>query len=211
MIDGDSCVRNTNYPAALGLVTPNTPVDVKDHQISFANNLIVSTDASFNSTTDTTANGLVEVTRAKGSKSKLDAIDAWARQTGALANNINPVPFTTGTVLIKPLAASTTPDFRPVGGSPALSGYNFLTNPVLQNLVPTTDILDNPKAIPVYPNPIKSGILNFGRQVESYGIFDIKGNLVRFGLDTNHAEIEGLSSGMYFIQLDGKAQKFIVE
>jgi hypothetical protein len=41
MIDGDSCVRNTNCADALLLVSPSTPVNVEQKQISFANNLIV--------------------------------------------------------------------------------------------------------------------------------------------------------------------------
>jgi hypothetical protein len=211
MIDGDSCVRNTNYAGALALVTPNTAVNVQKNQISFANNLIVSTDAAFTSTTDTTANGLVEVARAAGSINKRNAIDAWVRQSGALANSINPVAFTTGTVLVNPLAASTTPDFRPVSGSPALSGANFLNNPVLVNLVPTQDIFTAPAAIPVYPNPIAGGALYFGRQVVSFGLFDMNGKLVKHGFDTDHVLIDGLATGVYFIQLDGKAQKVIVE
>ncbi|HRI60230.1 MAG TPA: T9SS type A sorting domain-containing protein, partial [Saprospiraceae bacterium] len=211
MIDGDSCVRNTNYPAALALVTPNTAVNVQNQQISFANNLIVGTGCAFTSTTDTTANGLVEITRAAGSQQKKLAIDAWVRQSGPLANNIDPVPCTSsGNVLINPLASSTTPDFRPVSGSPALSGANFKDNPVLQNLVPTVEIFDNAQSIPVYPNPIAGGVLNFGREVVSFGIFDSNGNLVKYGLDTDHVLIEGLPAGVYFIQLDGKAQKLIV-
>lgn len=211
MIDGDSCVRKTNYPAALALVTPNTAVDVPTKQISFANNLIVGTGCAFTSTTDTTANGLVEVARAAGSQQKKLAIDAWVRQSGSLANNIDPVPCTTtGNVLVNPLASAATPDFRPVSGSPALSGANFLDNPVLANLVPTNEIFDNADALPVYPNPISGGALYFGRQVVSFGIFDAKGNLVKYGLDTDHVLIEGLPAGVYFIQLDGKAQKLIV-
>ena len=211
MIDGDACVRNTNFPAALALLNPSTPVDVQEKQISFANNLIVNTSSAFTSGTDTTANGLVEVARAAGSQQKKLAIDAWVRQAGPLANNIDPVPFATGTVLVNPLASSTTPDFRPVSGSPALSGANFLSNPVLQNLVPTNEIFEQAKVLPVYPNPISNGILNFGRQVVSFGIFDSKGTLVKYGLDTDHVMIEGLATGVYFIKLDGRTQKLIVK
>ena len=130
MIDGDSTLRNTNWPAALALVKPNTAVDQDDKQVFFSNNLIVNTASAFTSATDTTANGLVEVARAAGSNAKKLAVDAWVRQTGPLANKIDPVPFTTGTVLINPLASSTTPDFRPVSGSPALMGANFTDNPI---------------------------------------------------------------------------------
>ncbi|HEX5111414.1 MAG TPA: hypothetical protein VFV79_01095, partial [Saprospiraceae bacterium] len=133
MIDGDSCVRNTNYPEALALVNPNTPVDQLTKEISFNNNLIVNTSSAFTSSTDTTANGLVEVARGAGSEAKLDAINNWARQSGPLANNIDPVPFIPSTVLINPVSASKAPNFRPVVGSPALHGTNFTNNPTLNN------------------------------------------------------------------------------
>ena len=210
MIDGDSCVRKTNFPAALALVTPNTPI-AADQQIYFSNNLIVNTLSSSNSSTDTTANGLIEVARAAGSAAKLAAIDAWVKQTGPLANNINPVTYTAGTVLINPSAYTTTPDFRPSANSPARTTFNFINNPVLANLITANNEIENAiKFAPVYPNPIQNGTLFFGRQVQSFGIFDLKGNMVKYGLDTDHTTIENLASGIYFIKLDGTAQKIIV-
>lgn len=209
MIDGDSCVRNTNDAAALALFTApkNTAVDVKTKQIYFANNLIVNTAAAITPAT-TTANGLVEVSAAN----YLTVMNNWVKQTGTLANKIDPVAFTDGTVLVKPLAASTTPDFRPVAGSPALSGANFKDNPVLNNLfTDTKEIQQAEKVAPIYPNPISNGVLYFGREVVSYGIFDNTGRLVKSGFDTDRAEVQGLSKGMYFVKLDGKVQKLIVQ
>ncbi len=211
MIDGDSCVRNTNYPSALALVTPSTPVNVANEQISFANNLIVNTASAFTSTTDTTANGLVEVTRAAGSAAKLDAINSWVRQSGTLANNIDPVAYTDGTLLINPVAASTTPNFRPIAASPASGGANFKDNPVLVNLISASNEIEEAIVSPVYPNPISNGSLNFGHEVISYGIFDTSGKLVGHGFNTDHATITGLSTGIYFIKLDGTIQKFIIQ
>lgn len=210
LIDGDSSLRNTNFPALLALVTPSTPVDPITKQIYFSNNLIVNTNVAFTSAIDTVANGLVEVARAKGSLAKLLALDAWVKVSGVLANNINPVAFTTGTVLVNPLASSTTPDFRPVPGSPALAGANFDANPIFANLVPIRDI-DAALEAPIYPNPISNGQLQFGRLVASYGIFDVKGQLVKYGFNADHADIDGFASGIYFIKLDGKVQKLIVE
>lgn len=210
MIDGDSSIRNTNFPALLALVTPSTPVDVQTKQIFFTNNLIVNSTVAFNAAGDTVANGLVEVSRVKGSLLKLTALDAWVKLSGTLANNINPVAFTTGTVLINPLASSTTPDFRPVAGSPALSGANFDNNPIFTSLVPIHDIA-TALTSPIYPNPISNGTLHFGRQVVAYGIFDVKGQLVQYGVDTDHANINGFATGIYFIKLDGTIQKLIVE
>jgi len=211
MIDGDSCVRNTNCPDALLLVSPGTPVDVATKQISFANNLIVNTDAAFNSSTDTTANGFLEVARAAGSAAKLAALDDCLRGSGALANNIDPVEFTTGTVLINPLASSTTPDFRPVAESPASSGANFLDNPILANLITSSEEIEIARELPVYPNPIMNGDLHFGKEVLSYGIFNINGELISHGFNTDHATINGLTPGIYFIKLEGQVQKFIVQ
>ena len=211
LVDGDSSLRNTNNQGLLSLVTPSNPVDVQSKQLFFANNLIVSTAAAFTSTTDTVANGLVEVSRAKGSLAKLNALNAWVRLTGSLANCIDPVPFTAGTVLVNPLASSTTPDFRPVVGSPALTcAPNFDSNPIFQNLVPIRDIQAALLA-PIYPNPISNGQLNFGRLVASYGIFDVKGQLVKYGFHADHTNIADFATGIYFIKLDGNVQKLIVE
>lgn len=211
MIDGDSTLRNTNFAEALALVNPSTPVDITSKQISFANNIIVNTANAFTSTTDTTANGLVEVTRAANSISKLSAVNNWVRAGGLLHNNIDPVPFTDGTLLINPVAASKTPNFRPVVASPAISGSNFLDNPVLMNLITGTKEIEQAKVNPVYPNPIMNGDLHFGHEVISYGIFDVNGKLVGHGFNTDSADINGLPSGIYFIKLEGVMQKFIIQ
>ncbi|MEO6692082.1 MAG: hypothetical protein ABIO44_07055, partial [Saprospiraceae bacterium] len=68
LIDGDSSIRNTNFPEALALVNPNTAVDQIQKQIYYSNNLIINTQSAYVSTTDTVANGLVEVARAAGSQ-----------------------------------------------------------------------------------------------------------------------------------------------
>jgi len=211
MIDGDSSIRNTNFPALLATVTPSTPVDVQTKQIFFSNNLIVNSGAAFSTAGDTTANGLVEVTRAKGSAVKLAALDLWVKASGVLANNINPVAFTTGTVLVNPLASSTTPDFRPVAGSPALAGANFTNNPVIDLAsVPVHEIAAALLA-PIYPNPIANGVLNFGTDVRAFGIYNLKGQLVKSGFNTDHTTIDGFAKGIYFVKLDGNIQKLIVE
>lgn len=209
MIDGDSCVRNTNFPAALALVTPNAPVHTISKEIYFTNNLIVNTNAAFSSSTDTTATGLVEVTRAVGSNLKKVAIDAWVRKPGVLANNIDPVAFTAGTVLVNPIAASTTPDFKPVAGSPALTGANFTDNPILQNLISATLTPPIFTLIPVYPNPISSGMLNLGQIAISYGLFDPQGKLIKYGFQTDQVDVNDIPAGEYFIQFNGTKQKII--
>ncbi len=211
MIDGDSCLRNTNDAAILNLLGApiNTPVNVLQKQIMFSNNLIVNSDAAL-SPASATANGLVEVSAAD----KLALVNNWVKNSGALANNINPVAFTEKTVLELPSAYVANPDFRPVTNSPALSGANFKDNPVLVNLyinTATKDLNSLLKNAPIYPNPISSGTLFFGKQVESFGIFDLNGKLIHFGFDTDQTDVTNLNKGMYFIKLDGKTQKLIIE
>lgn len=211
MIDGDSCVRNTNFPAALTTVTPNTAVSAAAKQVYFSNNLICNTAAAYTSSTDTTANGLVEVARAKGSAAKLAAIDAWVKQTGPLANNINPVAFTAGALLVNPLAASPNPDFKPVTGSPALSGANFSDNPLLSGVTPVETVFQA-KAAPVFPNPVVTGgVLYFGQTVKTWLMVNLSGEIVRFGTDADRMTTDGLEKGLYFIQLNGNSiQKVLI-
>ena len=122
------------------------------------------------------------------------------------------MPFTMGTVLINPLASSTTPDFRPVSMiSPACEGANFNNNPVLNNLVSTHEEIEKAKYQAVYPNPVENGILNFGHEVLSFGIFDLSGKLILHGFDSDHAKVNGLPQGIYLIKLEGRIQKFIVQ
>jgi len=53
--------------------------------------------------------------------------------------------------------------------------------------------------------------LNFGREVISYGVFDASGKLIGHGFNTDHANISGMPSGLYFIKMDGVMQKFIIQ
>ena len=210
MLGNDSCLRATNYPPLLALVSPSTPVDVFSKQIFFTNNLIVNTHAAYNHLNDTIANGLVEVSPFPGSLAKLNALDAWIRQPGPLANNIDPVPYTTGSVLVNPLAMSTMPDFRPVPGSPALQGANFADNPLLADPHVSQHDVGGQPDIPVYPNPNSTGHVYFGHMVETYRVFDLRGRLVASGFHADQANLESVTSGMYFIQIGGGVQKLVL-
>lgn len=211
MLDGDSCVRNTNDPTVLALITPSAAIDATTRQIMLSNNLIVNTSAAYSPVTST-ANGLIEVSSSTTSQAKLDALTAWFKST-ANANKVDPVAFTTGTLLVNPLASSTTPDFRPVVGSPALTGGGgkFTGTPISALISGAKEIAAAAKSAPVYPNPISNGNLNFGRTVEVFGIFDMTGKLVGNGFNEDHFNIQNLTSGMYFIKMEGQIQKFIVQ
>jgi hypothetical protein len=211
MIDGDSCLRNTNNAAALALLAAplNTPVDVLSKQIMFSNNLIVNSAAAL-SPASATANGLVEVSAAD----RLAPINEWVKVSGLLSNKVDPVAYTDKTVLENPSAYTISPDFKPVSSSPALTGANFKDNPILKNLYISTaakDLTLLKATTPVYPNPISGGDLQFGHKVESYGIFDMNGKLVSHGFDTDHATVNDIAKGIYFIKLDGKVQKIVIE
>jgi hypothetical protein len=207
MIDGDFSIRNTNWPAALATTTPNTPVPALK-QIYIANNLFVNTAAAFKPA-DATANGLAEVASSMAA-TRLPAIDSWLRQTGPLANKIDPVAFTAGTLLTNPSAYTTTPDFRPVAGSPALSGANFRNNPLLNGLVPVNEAELTEATVPVYPNPIGGGILNFGVQAKQFYLVNLEGEIVKFGKETDRMDTDGLAKGMYFIVIDKTIQKVVL-
>jgi len=116
--------------------------------------------------------------------------------------------------LINPLASSTTPDFKPVAGSPALSGANFTDNPILSALV--TSLREISRALaaahPVYPNPVSgNSTLNFGRVVPAYGIFDLNGRLISYGVEVDHVNLKNLAKGIYIIKFNDNAQRFVVE
>ena len=212
MIDGDSCVRNTNFPAAIATVTPAIGVDAATKQIMFSNNLVVNTSAAFvPATGDIVANGLLEVATSTTSLAKLTALNDWLRLP-ANGNKIDVVAFTSGTLLVRPLASSTTPDFRPVAGSPASTGGggSFAGTPI-NNLISDAKEIAAAQLAPIFPNPVSNGFIFFGREVASYGIFDIKGQLMTQGFDTDRASVQGLAKGMYFIKLDGRVQKLMVQ
>ncbi|HMW39191.1 MAG: T9SS type A sorting domain-containing protein [Saprospiraceae bacterium] len=209
MVDGDSSLRNTNDPDLLTLLKSGS-VDIANRQLFFNNNLIVNTTAAFNSNTDTTANGLVEVARAAGSQNKLTLLDQWVRQSGCLANNINPVNFDAGTVLVNPVASSTTPDFKPVAGSPALRGAEFDCNPVLKNFISSVDEINHAQQSTAYPNPVNGGIVFFGKTVVSAGLFDQNGRLIQWEVDSDHMNVESVPTGIYFLKTEGLVQKILI-
>ncbi len=68
-----------------------------------------------------------------------------------------------------------------------------------------------PIEVLAFPNPISSGDLNFGRNVEKYSMTDITGTEVSSGENVDHINVDTLPKGVYFINMDGKIQKVIVQ
>jgi len=124
------------------------------------------------------------------------------------------VPYTAGTVLVDP-TNRTAPNFRPVAGSPALSGasfsYNRLTPYGVLNGYRTLESASN---IMSYPNPATGfTTLSFSNSqpfAAEIVITDMQGRVVRslgsrnFGTGNQQVEVklEGLTNGMYFINLN---------
>jgi len=211
MYDGDSTitqagVKDSSFPA----------------NMLFRNNLIVNTAAA--ASAGSTNTGLVEV--ASGNSSLLNRFDGWVK-SATNANKINTVAFTSGTVLVDP-QNSTAPNFRPVTGSPALSGSNFtysrLTEFGTYTGINTINAVSN---VNLFPNPATNQVnvdfhsaASFNAQVK---IVDMAGKVVSTvtsaqvnnGMNVVSVDISSIQSGMYLMLIEGAngriAQRFIVK
>lgn len=63
----------------------------------------------------------------------------------------------------------------------------------------------------IFPNPITSGNLNFGRTVNNYTLMNSTGVVMQQGANSEKLDVTGLSKGMYMLKLDDKIEKVIVE
>jgi hypothetical protein len=201
MFDGDSVLLASGVPTAS---FPNTTTGM-----IFRNNLIVNSAAG--AAAGSSNNGLVEV--ASGNAALLPSFDAWIKDAQN-ANKIDVVPYTAGTVLVDP-KNPTAPNFRPVSGSPALTGasfsYNRLTPYGVLNGYRTLESASN---IMSYPNPATGfTTLSFSNSqpfAAEIVITDMQGRVVRslgsrnFGTGSQQVEVklDGLTNGMYFINLN---------
>jgi hypothetical protein len=201
MFDGDSVLLASGVPTAS---FPNTTTGM-----IFRNNLIVNSAAG--AAAGSSNNGLVEV--ASGNAALLPSFDAWIKDAQN-ANKIDVVPYTAGTVLVDP-KNPTAPNFRPVSGSPALTGasfsYNRLTPYGVLNGYRTLESASN---IMSYPNPATGfTTLSFSKSqpfAAEIVITDMQGRVVRslgsrnFGTGSQQVEVklDGLTNGMYFINLN---------
>lgn len=62
-----------------------------------------------------------------------------------------------------------------------------------------------------YPNPISEGSLQFSTRIAQYKLFNAAGREVFSGNDADEMSIEGLTKGLYLINLDGQTQKIVIE
>jgi len=88
----------------------------------------------------------------------------------------------------------------------------------------SVDVEDNDKTEPsnslsqeiesnviAYPNPLQSGNLNFGRTVSKFALFDSTGSMVSEGENVDKLNADQLQKGIYFLNIEGKTQKIVVQ
>lgn len=63
----------------------------------------------------------------------------------------------------------------------------------------------------IYPNPISEGRVSFKEKAVVFQLYDAKGTLVKTGTDVDGFSVDGLQRGIYFIKIDGKSEKLIIE
>lgn len=214
MYDGDSTLNASGVPTAS---FPNTATGML-----FRNNLIVNSAAG--APISSTANGLVEV--ASANSAQLTPFDTWIKDA-TNGNKINPVAYTSGTVLVDP-QNKVAPNFRPVSGSPAIGGTNFDLNRLaafgVLNAVKTISSVDGIRA---FPNPAQNQIsLEFTAQESLKAvayISDIQGRVIaslgQQNIVTGYQELvfstAGLNNGVYFLNLETAAgrisQRIVVQ
>lgn len=200
--DGDSTIK------ASGVADSTFP-----NSHAFRNNLIVNTAAAFSPAT-TTANGLVEVANAAW----LGKFNNWLKAP-TNSNNVNPVAYTSKTVLEDP-NNPTTPNFRPVSASPANSGAGF-THPRIVNfgVVSSVNTIASIGTYVVYPNPAKDMVyadieVNNSTEVNVY-ITDLSGKTIvnagnqsiNTGVNQIAVSTAELNNGMYIMVIESTAGK----
>lgn len=211
MYDGDSTFRASGARDS-----------VWNENMLFRNNLIVNSTAAAAAGSSNT--GLVEVATANASF--LNRFDGWVRNA-ATQNKINTVAYTAKTVLEDPQNA-TAPNFRPVTGSPALSGSNFTYSRLAEfGVFNGVNTIETVSGVNLYPNPAQDNInLEFastqsfdasarivdltGKTVMSLGNLRVNG-----GLNTLSANISNMNKGIYLMVVEGSkgriSQRFIVK
>jgi hypothetical protein len=61
------------------------------------------------------------------------------------------------------------------------------------------------------PNPINSGALHFGFTASYFELRNTNGSVIVSGTNSNELSVDGIQKGIYFLTLDGKTQKIIIQ
>jgi hypothetical protein len=208
MYDGDSTY---NYSGAKTSSFPNFCL--------FRNNVIVNSDSGYyqSSPWKRSADGLVEVVIKDSST--LSTFNTWVRAS-TNANKVNPVAYTAGTLLVDP-KNPTTPDFRPVSGSPALNASNYSFNVLIPyGTFNSVNNIAEIESYNVYPNPAVNNInaeLQLSKSITAQiKIVDLTGKTVKdfgnqnlnAGTNVVTASVEGVQNGIYLLTITGNGANF---
>ncbi|MBL7810690.1 MAG: T9SS type A sorting domain-containing protein [Bacteroidetes bacterium] len=202
MFDGDSTLK------AAGVMDTSSGYSFPKNNL-FRNNIIVNTTSAFGPAS-TTANGLAEV--ASNNTAYLKHLSNWIKAS-TNSNRVDPVAYTAGTLLVDP-KNPTAPDFKPVTGSPALSGSNFSLDRLNDfGVVNSVKTLNTISGVNISPNPasssvmidfdsetsmqVKIQILNMaGAVVKDFGTQSVTKGMNVMSLDISH-----MQSGMYLVRI----------
>ncbi len=76
----------------------------------------------------------------------------------------------------------------------------------------STNILDQNNDLYIYPNPVNNGFVNFNQNISNIKLFNYLGRLVKVqNKKSNKFSLEGLSKGVYFIDVGSDIKKIIIE
>lgn len=79
-----------------------------------------------------------------------------------------------------------------------------------------SEMASNPSPIEVapervFPNPISSGYLHFGKTVDRYSLMNNTGTEIQQGTNADRLDVTGLSKGFYLLKLGDDIQKVVIE
>lgn len=85
-----------------------------------------------------------------------------------------------------------------------------------ESLASGTQVAEDAKALDTdlnrsYPNPVKEGLLFFGKPASEYVLINGKGLEVMKGNNADRIDVGQVTPGIYILKTDGKAEKIIVE
>lgn len=70
---------------------------------------------------------------------------------------------------------------------------------------------ENKEAFRVYPNPVRSGTLYFGKTASSFSLVSADNTVLRTGTDASSLSTEGLAKGICLLRLEDKVYKVLIE
>jgi hypothetical protein len=162
----------------------------------------------------------------KAGTPSLSRMDGWLK-SAANKNNINPVAYTAGTVLVDPQNA-TAPVFRPVTASPANAGASF-THPRVASFgtFNSVNTLENIGTYVIYPNPSAGSLFAeleltapekvnvFITNLNGTVVVDAGSHSLNAGFNSIACSTESLNNGLYLIVIAGEngklTQKVLVQ